>query len=158
MAHKLYSKDGEYPTRLGRIRMPDGTTRTDGTTFTDEEIELAGYTGPYYEPEYDSENQYLEWDSEELEFVIKDYPADRLLANLRELRDRELRNSDWTQLDDAPLSDLHKSRWAVYREKLRNLPEDLNSPPASMEEVNEVMRKVLTHLSFSTTPMTPEEY
>lgn len=153
MAHKLYSMNGEYPTRLGRIRMPDGTTRTDGTTFTPEEIELAGYTGPYYEPEYDSENQYLEWDSEELEFVVKNYAADRFLSLLRELREEELRKSDWTGLSDAPLTDFEKSRWAIYRQNLRDIPENLDSLPSSRDEVLEIMEEVRKTLSFSSTPV-----
>lgn len=153
MAHKLYSMNGEYPTRLGRIRMPDGTTRTDGTTFTPEEIELAGYTGPYYEPEYDSENQYLEWDSEELEFVVKNYAADRFLSLLKELREEELRKSDWTGLSDAPLTDFEKSRWAIYRQNLRDIPENLDSLPSSRDEVLEIMEEVRKTLSFSSTPV-----
>jgi hypothetical protein len=153
MAHKLYSLNGEYPTRLGRIRMPDGTTRTDGTTFTPEEIELAGYTGPYYEPEYDSNNQYLEWDGEKLEFTVEDYPADRFLSYLRERRSEELRKTDWTQLKDCPLTSREISGWAAYRQTLRNLPEDLTSIPSSTEEVNEILQQILdskTNSSSST--------
>jgi len=149
MQHKLYSFNGEYPTRIGRIRMPDGLTRTDGTTFTPEEIELAGYTGPYYEPEYDENNQYIEWDSENLEFVVKNYPADRFMSFLRELRNEQLRNTDWTGLSDAPLTDFEKSRWAVYRQNLRDLPETIDSLPSSQEKVYEIMEEVRLTLSFS---------
>jgi len=64
MAQKLFSKDGEYPQVVEKIRLPDGTTRTDSNTFTEEEISSAGYTGPYYEPEFDSQTQELSCDSE----------------------------------------------------------------------------------------------
>jgi hypothetical protein len=40
-----YSLNGAYPTKLPeRIRLPDGSTRTDSSTFTAEEIALAGYS------------------------------------------------------------------------------------------------------------------
>lgn len=148
MADKLYSLNGEYPTRLGRIRLPDGTTRTDGTTFTPEEIELAGYTGPYYEPGYDSENQYIEWDSEELKFVVNNYPADRFLEYLRERRDQELSKTDWTQLKDSPLGTREVSGWAAYRQKLRDLPADLTSLPTSSQEVDEILRELSDSITF----------
>ena len=152
MAHKLYSLNGEYPTRLGRIRMPDGTTRTDGTTFTPEEIELAGYTGPYYEPEFDSNNQYLTWDGEKLEFTVKNHDEDRFLSLLRELRNEELLKTDWTQLNNCPLTSREISRYSTFRQSLRNLLEDLTSPPSSSEEVYEIMNQIRATLgsSFST--------
>lgn len=42
----LYSLNGAYPisTLPHRIRLSDGTTRTDSSTFTDEEIADAGYS------------------------------------------------------------------------------------------------------------------
>lgn len=40
----LYSKSGQYPTRLPfRIKLSDGRTRTDSSSFTEEEILDAGY-------------------------------------------------------------------------------------------------------------------
>lgn len=37
----------------------------------------------------------------------------------RAARDKLLKNSDWTQVDDAPVD---KSAWATYRQLLRDLP------------------------------------
>lgn len=38
---------------------------------------------------------------------------------IRVTRDRLLRETDWTQLPDAPVD---KARWAIYRQELRDLP------------------------------------
>ncbi|HHA2912812.1 TPA: tail fiber assembly protein [Stenotrophomonas maltophilia] len=37
-------------------------------------------------------------------------------------RSQRLRSTDWTQMDDAPLSVAAKAEWAVYRQALRDLP------------------------------------
>jgi hypothetical protein len=58
----LYSFNNDRPAPLPfRIRMPDGFTRTDPSTFTEDEISAAGFTGPYVEPPYDPATQYLDW-------------------------------------------------------------------------------------------------
>ena len=40
----------------------------------------------------------------------------------RNTRDAKLKESDWTQLPDSPLSDSKKTEWATYRQALRDLP------------------------------------
>ena len=58
----LYSQNGDRPQPLPfRITMPDGFTRTDPSTFTEEEITAAGFSGPYTEPDYDRETEQLNW-------------------------------------------------------------------------------------------------
>ena len=47
---------------------------------------------------------------------------------LRQTRDELLRNSDFTQSPDSPLSDSEKTEWAEYRTLLRNLPENTSDP------------------------------
>ena len=44
--------------------------------------------------------------------------------DLRTVRDAILAESDWTQLPDSPLTDDLKSQWKVYRQALRDLPEN----------------------------------
>ena len=44
------------------------------------------------------------------------------LFYLRSLRDELLKESDWTQASDSPLSDSKKAEWATYRQELRDLP------------------------------------
>lgn len=42
---------------------------------------------------------------------------------IRSKRANLLRNSDWTQMPDSPLSAAKKAEWAVYRQALRDMPD-----------------------------------
>jgi len=42
---------------------------------------------------------------------------------LRELRDKYLQESDWTQMPDSPISNELKQRYSEYRQQLRDLPD-----------------------------------
>ena len=53
---------------------------------------------------------------------------------LRSERNILLRNSDWTQMPDSPLSDSKKTEWQTYRQALRDLP--ANSTPSLTELEN----------------------
>ena len=54
----LYSYQGQEPQILPhRISLSDGRSRTDASSFTDEELNDAGITGPYTRPEYNQEYQ-----------------------------------------------------------------------------------------------------
>ena len=44
---------------------------------------------------------------------------------VRAERDRLLAASDWTQVADAPVD---SAAWAVYRQQLRDIPQDFDSP------------------------------
>ena len=69
----LYSFRQQRPAPLpNRIRMPDGFTRTDASTFTQEEIQAAGYSGPYTEPSYNPSTEQLLWVNGE--YVIEALP------------------------------------------------------------------------------------
>jgi hypothetical protein len=58
----LYSLHGARPAPLPfRITLPNGFTRTDPSTFTEDEILIAGFTGPYVEPPYDPATEQLDW-------------------------------------------------------------------------------------------------
>lgn len=70
----LYSKDGQYPTLLPyRIRMPDGSTRTDPSSFIEEDLSLAGYIAVEEPPESISANQRLEWTGTEWNVIEIEY-------------------------------------------------------------------------------------
>ena len=53
--------------------------------------------------------------------VVTEYIAD-FFPLIRNKRNELLKESDWTQLNDCPLSDLKKQEWATYRQELRDLP------------------------------------
>jgi hypothetical protein len=58
----LYSHNGSRPAPLPfRITLPNGFTRTDPSTFTEDEIHAAGFTGPYIEPPYNPATEQLGW-------------------------------------------------------------------------------------------------
>lgn len=48
--------------------------------------------------------------------------TDNILEILRLKRDVLLTESDWTQVNDSPLTDAKKAEWATYRQELRDLP------------------------------------
>jgi len=131
---KLFSLNGEYPQVVEKIRLPDGKTRTDSSTFTDAEISLAGYTGPYYEIEFDSQTQELSWDSANLQFVVTTFDDDYWMEVLRSRRNELLRACDWTILPDSSLSDAQKDEWIAYRQALRDLPSTASKPLPTTEE------------------------
>ena len=57
--------------------------------------------------------------------IIEDSDEEKLEAAmlyLRNYRNLLLSKSDWTQMNDSPLSLDKKTEWAVYRQELRDLP------------------------------------
>ncbi len=51
--------------------------------------------------------------------VLRTEPITDLIRNIR---NDMLSASDWTQVNDSPLSDTKKAEWATYRQELRDLP------------------------------------
>ena len=47
---------------------------------------------------------------------------------MRLQRDTLLRESDWTRLDDVAISAAKKTKWATYRQSLRDLPANTVDP------------------------------
>lgn len=76
----LYSFLGENPTTLpNRVRLNDGSTRTDIENLTESELFDIGFTGPYTIPEFDKKTQYISWNSENLTYDILDIQYETLL-------------------------------------------------------------------------------
>ena len=57
--------------------------------------------------------------------VIEQKEISRAWYNLRKERNYLLRDSDWTQVPDAPVN---AAAWAVYRQQLRDLPANTTDP------------------------------
>lgn len=97
----LYTKNGQYPTTLPyRIVLSNGFTRTDNTTFTEEELADAGYTPASDPPESIGQNQILEWTGSS--WNVRDKTSEELQAdldnawsNIRSQRDQMLKDLDW---------------------------------------------------------------
>jgi hypothetical protein len=128
----LYSHNTATPTPLPhRIRFADGSTRTDNSTFTPDELERAGYSGPYERPECNPKLETIDWDGEALEYVVRPYSFDELQtqhAKVRQQRIQLLQSSDWTQIADYDLGLTTEARdaWATYRQALRDMADAPN--------------------------------
>ena len=49
-------------------------------------------------------------------------------AQLRAERNRRLAATDWTQMNDSPLSQANRTAWSSYRQELRDLPDEVTDP------------------------------
>jgi len=82
----LYSHNGKYPEKLpNRIRLSDGSTRTDKHTFTSEEIADAGYVLaplPLVETNYDEK---IEWSAGE--WIKVKYTEEELASIMNDRRE-----------------------------------------------------------------------
>ena len=67
---------------------------------------------------------------------------DSPMFELRGIRNFLLKNTDWTQMPDAPLSDDKKEQYRIYRQKLRDLPAQfydiINLEDVTFPEVDDV--------------------
>ena len=77
-----YTHNNSTPEPLPfRITMPDGSTRTDPSSFTAEEIAAAGYVEVPAPPGYNSATQHPpEWN--ETEWIVRDLTAQEILDRL----------------------------------------------------------------------------
>lgn len=54
---------------------------------------------------------------------------------LRLQRDSLLKQSDWTQFNDSPLTDAKKDEWKTYRQALRDIPVNQPTPTSGLENI-----------------------
>lgn len=138
----LYSYQGNVPvTAPNRIRLEDGSTKTDITTFSDEELLLNGWTGPYTKPSWDMETETCSWDEDNLQFVVRKNPdpsPEQLEGSFRGLRESKLKSTDWTVLIDSPLTDSEKNLMLHYRQELRDIPANYDITNMTMEDYNNI--------------------
>ena len=59
---------------------------------------------------------------------VKTWFGTDYIGALRHLRNILLRESDWTQFADSPLTDSKKTEWKTYRQSLRDLPATESDP------------------------------
>jgi len=87
---QLYSLGGTYPTELPwRIKFSDGTTRTDPSTFTLEEIQRAGYVAVAEKPQ-DSFDVYVGWDFEVVDWIVRARTQEEKDAIMNDLKQEKL--------------------------------------------------------------------
>lgn len=97
----LYSYNNEYPIEIpDRIRLSDGSTRTDSSTFTDAEIADAGYVSVSNPPSYDSSTHKLTWTGTAWQVVALTTDElntiqSNLWSEVRKTRDNMIQNVEW---------------------------------------------------------------
>lgn len=98
----LYSINGEYPkdTLPHRIRLSDGSTRTDNSTFTDSDLSNAGITTVSNPPDFNQETHKLVWSGTEWQTVSlteSEISArnDQRWQEIREIRNEKIEEIEW---------------------------------------------------------------
>lgn len=124
----LYTKNGSYPAPLPqRIVLSDGMTRTDSSSFTEEEILDAGYTPVDNPPQADYPNK-LNWTG--TEWLIREPNAQELLARWDYIRKecvRKLEETDYKVIKAVETGDLPPIEFIIYRQELRDLYNNVNN-------------------------------
>ena len=122
----IYTKNGSYPAELPfRILMPDGSTRTDQSTFTDDEIAAAGYVVADPKPEADV----VDW--VDGAWVSREFTAEENALHvlqkenaIRGKRNERLAETDWWAVQDRTMSQAEKD----YRQALRDITDQPTFP------------------------------
>lgn len=98
----LYSINGDYPveTLPHRIRLSDGSTRTDNSTFTDSDLSNAGITTVSNPPDFNQETHKLVWSGTEWQTVSLTESEISARNNqrwqeIRETRDAKIKEIEW---------------------------------------------------------------
>lgn len=60
-----------------------------------------------------------------------------LIDDIKVSRDQKLTQSDFTQMPDYPMDPSERSNWVIYRQALRDLPE--NQDLTSMTDISQVV-------------------
>ena len=143
----LYSINGEYPieTLPHRIRLSNGSTKTDNTTFTDSDLVSAGITTVADAPSYNANTHKLVWNRETTEWDVTELSTEELLSltaskwiQVRERRDLLLSRADQRvlryQSEERVGIATHKDSITdldTYMQELRDIPQT-NSDPDSI--------------------------
>tara|TARA_B100001939_G_scaffold262361_1_gene229407 strand:+ start:1353 stop:1835 length:483 start_codon:yes stop_codon:yes gene_type:complete len=98
----LYSYKTEYPTTKipEMITLSDGSTRTDSSTFTSDELLDAGYVEVSNPPDYDQETHKLVWTGTEWQIISlteSEITAinDRRWQSIRQIREDKIKTVEW---------------------------------------------------------------
>lgn len=140
----------QFPYTIGQLRRDNPNTSFPKTVS---DTTLAAYNVyPVTQaaaPTYDEATQKLVTDAEPtlvngawiLSTSAVDMTADEITQNdasvataHRATRNELLASSDWTQMNDSPLSSADKTAWAVYRDELRNITDQDYWPHMSDED------------------------
>ena len=142
-----YSVNGDYPitTLPHRIRLSNGLTKTDNTTFTDSDLVSAGITTVADTPSYNANTHKLVWNRETTEWDVTELSSEELssLTASKWIQVRERRDLLLNRADQKVLRYLSEERAGItthtdsisdldtYMQELRDIPQT-NSDPDSI--------------------------
>jgi hypothetical protein len=97
-----YSYHNEYPINWedfpDRIRMPDGSTKTDKSTFTEDDLNQAGWKKIENPISYDSDKTRLHWEIKEDDsygWVVRGIPLEEKEREVRDTRNNRIDGVMW---------------------------------------------------------------
>lgn len=126
----LYSFKGAWPTQLpNRIKLSNGFTKTDKTTFTVEDLADAGWVAVDYPPEIEYPNK-LEWDGSILEWYIRPPNEAETQFKWQEIRNecqRKLAETDYVVIKTVERGESLDPAYVEYRQALRDLYNNVNN-------------------------------
>ena len=139
-----YSVNGDYPitTLPHRIRLSNGLTKTDNTTFTDSDLVSAGITTVADNPSYNTNTQKLVWNRETTEWDVTELTQDELdqITDSKWIQVRSQRNYLLSEADQRVLRYQSEERAGItthtdsisdldtYMQELRDIPQTNTNP------------------------------
>lgn len=140
----MYSIKGNYPieTLPHRIRLSDGSTRTDSSTFTADELSSAGITTVSDPPDYNSDTHKLTWDTTDIEWEVVALTQEEIdnLISIAWQSIREERNTLLSEFDERVSRYQSEVRIGIttttdnisdldtYAQSLRDIPSTYSNP------------------------------
>lgn len=126
----LYSFKGARPTQLpNRIKLSNGFTKTDQSTFTTEDLADAGWIPVDNPPTVDYPNK-LEWNSETLEWYTRPPNEAETQFKWQEIRrdcEKKLAETDYKVIKAIELNRPMDIGYTEYRQALRDLYNNINN-------------------------------
>ena len=139
-----YSVNGDYPitTLPHRIRLSNGLTKTDNTTFTDSDLVSAGITTVADNPSYNANTQKLVWNRETTEWDVTELTQDELdqITDSKWIQVRSQRDYLLSEADQRVLRYQSEERAGItthtdsisdldtYMQELRDIPQTNSNP------------------------------
>lgn len=125
----LYTLNGSYPAPIPeRIRLSDGSTRSDSSTFDQDEIQDAGYVEVPNPPVASYPNK-LNWNSETLEWEVippSTNETDKKRYEIQMLCKQLLEETDYKVIKSIETEEPLTAEMKQYRQELRNIYNGVN--------------------------------
>jgi hypothetical protein len=124
----LYSNNNKYPEPLpSRIRLSDGSTRTDPTTFTEEEILNAGYVLAPDAPSYSYPDKLLWTGTDWLVAAPTINDLETQWLSIKNQCKQLLNETDYKVIKAYELNEPLDPAYVAYRQELRDLYNNVNN-------------------------------